>query len=104
MHECLWLSVVIEDIQSICGPSSVVDFPTTVYEDNVVCVVHIKKGYIKVENSKYMAPKFFYSHQQQEYQKIEVKHIRSQDNLIDSFTESFPKSIFSEACSRNCYT
>ena len=52
----------------------------------------MKKEYIKGDNTKHIAPKFFFSHQQQEYQKIEVKQIRSQDNQANVFTKSLPKS------------
>ncbi|KAM2958413.1 hypothetical protein FF2_025280 [Malus domestica] len=54
----------------------------------------LKKGYIKGDNTKYIAPKFFYSHQKQQHQNIEVKQIRSQENLADLFTKLLPKSTF----------
>ena len=53
-----------------------------------------KIGYIKGDNAKHIAQKFCFSHQQQEHQKIEVKQIRSQDNLADLFTKSPPKVTF----------
>ncbi|XP_068315003.1 secreted RxLR effector protein 161-like [Pyrus communis] len=32
---------------------------------NAACIEQLKKGYIKGDNTKHIAPKFFYSHQQQ---------------------------------------
>ncbi|KAM1991580.1 hypothetical protein ACFX15_032691 [Malus domestica] len=54
----------------------------------------LKKGYIKGDSTKHIAPKFFFTHQQQEHQKIEVTQIRLQDNLADLFTKSLPKATF----------
>ena len=98
LHEasrgCFWLREVIEHIRSTSGLTSVVDLPTTIFEDNVACIEQLKKGYIKGDNTKHIAPKFFYSHQHQQHQNIEVKQIRSQDNLAHLFTKSLPKSTF----------
>ncbi|KAM1921594.1 hypothetical protein ACFX15_025249 [Malus domestica] len=74
----------MEHIRSTSGLTLVVDLPTTIFEDNTACIEQLKKGYIKGDNTKHIAPKFFYSHQQQQHQNIEVKQIRSQDNLADS--------------------
>ncbi|KAM1249443.1 hypothetical protein ACFX2G_032802 [Malus domestica] len=41
-----------------------------------------------------LRPKFFFSHQQQDHQKIEVTQIHSQDNLVELFTKSLPKTTF----------
>ena len=79
-------------IRSSCDLHPAVDVPTTIFEDNAACIEQLKKGYIKGDNTKHIAPKFFFSHQQQEQQKIEVTQIRSQDNLADLFTKSLPKT------------
>ena len=34
-----------------------------IYEDNAVRIEPLKKGYIKWDNVKHIAPKFFISHQ-----------------------------------------
>ena len=47
--------------------------PTCIYEDNAVCIEQMKLGYIKGDNTKHIAPKFFYNQQQQETLNIEVK-------------------------------
>ncbi|KAM2252404.1 hypothetical protein ACFX1S_006921 [Malus domestica] len=84
----------MEHIRSTSGLSSVVDVLTMIYEDNATYIVQIKKGYIKGDNTKHIEPKFFFSHQQQEYQKIEFKEICSQDYLVDHFTKSLLKFTF----------
>ena len=76
-HECFWLKAIMEHIRSTDGLSSIVNLPTTIFEDNATCIEQLKKGYIKGDNTKHIAPKFFYSHQQQHHQNIEVKQIRS---------------------------
>ena len=92
--ECFWLRAVVGHIWSSCDLYPVVDVPTKIYEDNAACIEQLKKGYIKGDNTKHIAPKFFFSHQQQEHQKIEVTQIHSQDNLADLFTKSLPKVTF----------
>ena len=81
-------------IRSSCDLYPVVDVPTTIFEDNATCIEQLKKSCIKGDNTKHITLKFFFSHQQQEYQKIEVTQIRSQDNLADLFTKSLPKATF----------
>ncbi|KAM1432001.1 hypothetical protein ACFXTO_014577 [Malus domestica] len=81
-------------IRSSCDLHPAVNASTTIFEDNAACIEQLKKGYIKGDNTKNIAPKFFFTHQQQEHQKIEVKQIRSQDNLADLFTKSLPKATF----------
>ncbi|KAM2708614.1 hypothetical protein FF1_045210 [Malus domestica] len=76
-RECFWLRAVMGHIRSSCDLHPA-----------------LKKGYIKGDNTKHIAPKFFFTHQQQEHQKIEVTQIRSQDNLADLFTKSLPKATF----------
>ena len=84
----------MEHIRSTSGLTSVVDLPTTIFEDNAACIEQLEKGYIKGDNTKHIASKFFYSHQRQHHQNIEVKQICSQDSLADLFTKSLPKSTF----------
>ena len=64
------------------------------YEDNAASIAQIKEGSIKGDRTKHIPPKFFYPHELQKNQEIEVKQIRSQDNLADLFTKALPKSIF----------
>ena len=69
-------------IQSSCDLYPVVDVPMTIYKDNATCIEQLKKGYIKGDNIKHIGPKFFFSHQQKERQKIEV----TQNNLATFLT------------------
>ena len=39
-------------------------------------------------------PKFFYTHELQQSRQIDVKQIRSIDNLADLFTKTLPTSTF----------
>ncbi|XP_070682444.1 secreted RxLR effector protein 161-like [Malus domestica] len=64
-RECFRLREVMEHIQSTSGLTSAIDLPTTIFGDNGACIEQLKKGYIKGDNTKHIAPKFFHSHQQQ---------------------------------------
>ncbi|XP_070665198.1 secreted RxLR effector protein 161-like [Malus domestica] len=64
LSECFWLREVMEHIRSNSGLTSVIDLLTTIFEDNAACIEQLKKGYIKRDNTKHIAPKFFYSHHQ----------------------------------------
>ncbi|KAM1555173.1 hypothetical protein ACFX1Z_007834 [Malus domestica] len=81
-------------IRSSCDLHPAVNAPTTIFEDNAACIEQLKNGYIKGDNTKHIAPKFFFTHQQQEHQKIKVTQIRSEDNLANLFTKSLPKATF----------
>lgn len=58
------------------------------YKDNAACIDFIKGGYIKGDTTKHISPKFFYTHELQKSEEIEVKQICSNDNLADLFTKS----------------
>ena len=57
------------------------------YEDNATCITKIRGGYIKVDRNKHIAPNFFHTHELQKSGNIDVKRIRSCDNLVDMFTK-----------------
>ena len=59
--------------------------PTIIYEDNAAYVAQVKGGYIKVDKTKHISSKFFYTHELQESRQVDVKQIRSADNLADFF-------------------
>lgn len=96
VRECIWLRAIIKRVQNTCGLYSTIDDPTIIYEDNAACIEQMKTGFIKGDNTKHIAPKFFFNQQQQEHQRIEIKQIRSQDNHADLFTKSLPKSTFQQ--------
>ena len=92
--ECVWLRSVISHIQSICQMTPVNSSPTIIYEDNAACVAQVRGGYIKGDKTKHISPKFFYTHELQESKQVDVKQIRSSDNLADLFTKALPTSTF----------
>ena len=67
---------------------------TTLYEDNTACITQIRRGYIKSDKTKYISPKFFYTHELQKSGDIDVKQIRLSENLADIFTKSLPTTTF----------
>ncbi|XP_021809139.1 uncharacterized protein LOC110752729 [Prunus avium] len=93
-RECVWLRSLVHHIRKTCDLSSTTKAPTIMYEDNAACIAQIKEGFIKGDITKHIPPKFFYPYELQKNQEIEVKQIRSQDNLADLFTKALPKSIF----------
>ncbi|KAB2632610.1 hypothetical protein D8674_028857 [Pyrus ussuriensis x Pyrus communis] len=54
----------------------------------------MKKGFIKSDRTKHISPKFFSAHELQKAKVIEVRQIRSNENLADLFTKSLPKCTF----------
>ena len=93
-HECVWLRSVVHQIRNVCGLPLITSIPTTIYEDNVACIKQIKEGYIKCDRTKHISPKFFFTHELQMSHEIEVKHIRSSDNVADLFTKALSSSTF----------
>ena len=85
---------MIQHIQGSCGLPSIKDNPTTLFEDNAACIAQIKRGYIKGDRIKHISPKFFYTHELQKSDEIDVQQTRSSDNLADLFTKSLPTSTF----------
>jgi len=61
---------------------------------NAACVAQVRGRYIKGDKTKHISPKFFYTHELQESGQVDVKQIRSVDNLADLFTKSLPTSTF----------
>jgi hypothetical protein len=64
------------------------------FEDNVVYITQLRGGYIKGYKTRDNLPKFFYTHELQQKEKIGIKQIRSSDNMTDLFTKSLPTSTF----------
>ena len=93
-RECIWLRSLIEHIRKTCQLPSATEESTVIYEDNAACVAQIQAGYIKGDRTKHISPKFFFTHELQKDNKIEVKQIQSQENPADLFTKALPKSTF----------
>ena len=93
-RECSWLRSMIHHIRNSCGLTSKTDNPTVIHEDNAACVAQMKEGFIKGDKTKHISPKFFSAHELQKAKVIEVRQIRSNENLADLFTKSLPKCTF----------
>ena len=89
---------MINHIEKSCAIGSI-KIPTIIYEDNAACVTQMQTGYIKRNMTKYIAPKLFFPHELQQSGHINVKQIKSCDNLADLFTKSLPTTSF-EKCVR----
>ena len=85
---------MVHHIQNACGLPLITSIPTTIYEDNVACIEQIKEGYIKGDRTKHISPKFFFTHELQKSHEIEVKQIRSSDNVADLCTKALPSLTF----------
>ena len=53
-----------------------------------------QRGYIKGDRTKHISPKFFFMHELQKNDTIDVQQIRASDNLADLFTKVLPTSTF----------
>ena len=61
------------------------------FEDNAACVAQMKEGFIKSDRTKHIPPKFFsFSQELEKDKKINIKYIRSSDNMADLFTKALP--------------
>jgi hypothetical protein len=54
---------------------TVKDSLIVLFEDNDVCNIQFKKGYIKGDKTKHISPKFFYTHELQQKGKIDIKKL-----------------------------
>ena len=85
---------MVHHIRNAYGLPLITSIPTTIYKDNAACIEQIKEGYIKGDRTKHISPKFFFTHELQKSHEIEVKQIRSSDNVADLFTKALPSSTF----------
>ena len=95
-RECIWLRRIIDHINTNCGLSALTE-PTVLFEDNHACVEQISKGFIKGDRIKHIAPKFFFTHEQ-EGNTISVKTIASKDNHADLFTKALTPALHNIHC------
>ena len=93
-RECFWLRSLIQYILSSCGLIDHKIAPTVLFEDNTACIAQLKCGYIKGDRTKHISPKFFFTHDLQNQETIDIQQIRLSDNLADLFTKSLPKFSF----------
>lgn len=65
-----------------------------IYEDNIAYIEQLKQAFHKGDNTKHILSKFFYNQQQHKFFKIIVNQVWSDNNVVDLFTKSLPKSTF----------
>ena len=61
-QECVWLRMLTQHIQKICGLPLPEKVPTIPNEDNAACIAQLKGGYIKDDRTKHISPKLFFTH------------------------------------------
>ncbi|CAM6102190.1 unnamed protein product [Calypogeia fissa] len=95
-RECIWLRRMMDHINLHCDLPTLTT-PTVLFEDNHACVEQVSKGFIKGDRIKHIAPKFFFTHEQQG-DTIHVETIAGQDNHADLFTKALPPAIHHKHC------
>jgi len=60
----------------------------------------LKEGYIKGDRTKYILPKFFFTHDLQRNGDVEIQKICACENLTDLFTKSLPRRTFKQLVHR----
>ena len=90
----IWLRSIISHIQNTCHLTPVTNSPTIIYDDNVACITQVRGGYIKGDKTKHILTKKFYIHELQKSRQVDIKQIRSNNNLVDLFTKSLSTSSF----------
>ncbi|KAI5664881.1 hypothetical protein M9H77_24204 [Catharanthus roseus] len=93
-RECVWLRSLVHYIQDNCNLLSKKEIPTILYEDNATCIAQLKGGYITGDRTKHISPKFFFTHELQRNGEIDVRQIRSCDNLTNLFTKAVSTATF----------
>ena len=86
---------IVHHIQEDCGMYAGKKTLTIMYEDNAACIAQLKDEYIKGDRTKHILPKFFFTHDLQKSDDVQVLQIRSNDNLADLFTKALPTSTYS---------
>ena len=66
---------------------------TKLHENNVAYIAQIKWRFIKGDRTKHISHKFFYTHELQKKDEINVQQIRSYNNLADLFTKVLLSTI-----------
>ena len=64
--ECVRLRSVISHIQNTCHLTLVVNYPTTIYENNATSVAQVRGRFVKGDKTKHILSKFFYTRELQE--------------------------------------
>ena len=65
-RECVSLRSMTYHIRETCGLCFSKNLLTILFEDNTACIAQIKGRYIKVDRTKHISPKLFYTHDLEE--------------------------------------
>ena len=69
--------------------------PTILYEDNAACISQLREGYIKIDRTKHIPPRFFsYTQELIKDKHIDIKYIQSSKNSADLFTKALLTTTF----------
>ncbi|XP_056866765.1 secreted RxLR effector protein 161-like [Raphanus sativus] len=93
-RESVWLRSMTQHISTTCGITKGKDPPTILYEDNTACITQLKDGYIKGDRTKHILPKFFFTHELQKAEEVQVLQVSSSENSADLFIKSLATSVF----------
>jgi hypothetical protein len=75
---------MINHIQKSCG-KHIIDTPTIIYEDHAACIAQMHMVYVKSNQMKHIAQKFFSPRKLQKSGEIKILQARSCDNLAYLF-------------------
>lgn len=95
---------LIQHIRETCDLASKRINGTTIFEDNISCIVQMKKGYVKGDiKKKLISPKLFFTHDLHKNDDIDIRQIYSCDNLSDLFTKSLPSKKKLATCTKDWF-
>ena len=80
-RECVWLRSLVHHIRETCGLSINKESPTILFEDNEACITQTREGYIKGDMTNHIDPKFFFTHELQQREKlmfVRSAHVKTQ--------------------------
>jgi hypothetical protein len=96
-RECIWLECIM-DYMNVQYNLRVLTKPIILFEDNSACVEQVSKGFIKEDIIKHIAPKFFFTHEQQGYHSS-ADHCREKILTMQiNLPSHFPPVVYQFHC------
>lgn len=96
--ECFWLRAVVEHIWSTCRLSLVINVPTTIYEDNVACIDHIKNN-----TSKETKPSIFHRSSFFPTSSKSIRSLKSNNSDLKTTLTTYSRSQYRNQPSRSFF-
>ena len=96
-RDCIWLRMGNGFIKGSCDFPDVPKFPKVIHIDYATYIAQIKAGCIKGYHIKRNLPKFLFTHELIG-SHIDLKHIRSFDNVANLLTKSLPTTRHGQKC------